>query len=47
MLRYAVAHLEIKWVFKPHPRGLLSEFGVMSKTEVDDYYRRWERIELA
>ena len=49
MLRYAEAHPEIKWVFKPHPilRGLLSEFGVMSKAEVDDYYQRWERIGLA
>ena len=49
MLRYAEAHPEIKWVFKPHPilRGLLSEFGVMSKEQVDDYYRRWERIGLA
>lgn len=49
MLQYAEAHPEIKWVFKPHPilRGLLSEFGVMSKAEVDEYYARWERIGLA
>ena len=49
MLRYAETHPEIKWVFKPHPilRGLLEKFGVMSKVEVDDYYRRWERIGLA
>lgn len=49
MLEYAEAHPEVKWVFKPHPvlRGLLSEFGVMSKDEVNDYYRRWERIGLA
>ena len=49
MLQYAEAHPEIKWVFKPHPilRKLLSEFGVMSKAEVDDYYRRWERVGLA
>ena len=45
MLKYAEAHPEIKWVFKPHPilRGLLEEFGVMSKAGVDDYYGRWER----
>lgn len=49
ILEYAEAHPEVKWVFKPHPvlRGVLSEFGVMSKAEVDDYYRRWERIGLA
>lgn len=49
ILQYAEAHPEIKWVFKPHPilRGLLSEFGVMSKSEVDEYYARWERIGLA
>ena len=46
ILRYAEAHPDIKWVFKPHPilRGILSEFGVMGKQEVDDYYARWERI---
>lgn len=49
MLKYAEAHPEIKWAFKPHPilRKLLSEFGVMSKAEVDDYYRRWERVGVA
>lgn len=49
ILEYAEAHPEIKWVFKPHPilRKILTEFGVMSKTEVDDYYARWERIGLA
>lgn len=49
MLEYAEAHPEIKWVFKPHPilRGLLSEFGVMSKADVDGYYARWERIGIA
>ena len=49
ILEYAEAHPEIKWVFKPHPilRKILSEFGVMSKAEVDDYYARWEKIGLA
>ena len=49
ILEYAEAHPEIKWVFKPHPilRKILSEFGVMSKAEVDDYYSRWEHVGLA
>lgn len=49
MLKYAEAHPEVKWVFKPHPilRKLLSDFGIMGKDEVDDYYARWERIGLA
>lgn len=49
MLEYAEAHPNVKWVFKPHPilRGILSEFGVMSKAEVDDYYARWEQIGVA
>ena len=49
ILQYAEAHPGIKWVFKPHPilRGLLSDFGIMNKNEVDDYYSRWERIGLA
>lgn len=49
ILKYAEAHPKIKWVFKPHPilRKILAEVGVMSKTEVDDYYARWEHIGLA
>lgn len=49
ILKYAESHPEIKWVFKPHPilKGLLSEYGVMSKEEVENYYTRWERIGVA
>ena len=48
MLRYAEKHPEIKWVFKPHPilRGMLSQYGIMTKKEADEYYHRWERIGL-
>lgn len=49
ILKYAESHPEIKWVFKPHPilRGLLADYGVMSKDEVDDYYQRWEKLGVA
>ena len=46
ILAYAMAHPEIKWLFKPHPllRWRLVESGVWTKDEVDSYYRDWERI---
>lgn len=49
MLEYAKAHPEIKWAFKPHPllRGRLVENGFMTRQEVDDYYRGWEKVGIA
>lgn len=46
MLRYAQAHSEIKWVFKPHPllREKIALSGFMTKEELDEYYEAWARI---
>lgn len=46
ILDYAVAHPEIKWIFKPHPalRRTLVESGAMSEGDVNDYYAAWDRI---
>lgn len=48
MLEYAEAHKEFKWVFKPHPilRGRLKETGLMTDSEIEDYYRRWAKIAI-
>lgn len=37
---------KVSWIFKPHPRfktAVISN-NVMSETEIDSYYRRWEKI---
>ena len=46
MLALALQHPELKWVFKPHPtlRVTLSKLNLMSKQEIDAYYRAWEDI---
>lgn len=46
ILKYAQAHPEMNWVFKPHPllRRELVLTGLMSGEEVDEYYDAWERI---
>lgn len=46
MLALALQHPELKWVFKPHPtlRVILSKLNLMSKQEIDAYYRAWEDI---
>ncbi|MBQ8459729.1 hypothetical protein IJ541_06470 [bacterium] len=44
ILEYAKQHKELNWVFKPHPtlkyRAVKS--GVMTQTEIDEYYKEWE-----
>lgn len=46
ILDYAKSHPEMSWAFKPHPllRESLVETGLMTKDEVDAYYKEWERI---
>lgn len=46
ILAYAEAHLEVKWVFKPHPllRRTLIRSGVMTQEEVESYFDRWSKI---
>ena len=46
MLEYAKSHLDIKWVFKPHPvlKPMLVKSGVMDDAEVAEYYDEWGRI---
>ena len=46
MLDYAESHPEIKWIFKPHPllKKALSDFGIMSVEEADEYYNEWGKI---
>ncbi len=46
ILAYAKCHPEMRWVFKPHPllRGALVERGLMTKSEVNEYYAEWEKI---
>ena len=37
---------KVSWIFKPHPRfktAVISN-NVMSETEIDSYYRRWEKL---
>ena len=46
ILQYAQNHREFHWVFKPHP-GLYDKIvqsGLMSKSDVDDYYKAWSDI---
>ena len=49
LLKYAEAHPEVKWLFKPHPKlkARLLEIGMMTKDEVEAYYQAWERIGAA
>lgn len=49
MLRFAEAHPEIKWVFKPHPtlRHALKASGVWTPVEINEYYMRWEKVGTA
>lgn len=46
ILNYAKQHLDINWVFKPHPqlKRALREVGQWTEKEIDDYYLEWERI---
>ena len=46
MLEFAIAHPEVKWIFKPHPglRSKLESTGFMSHKEIEDYYSAWERL---
>ena len=46
ILEWAKSHLEIDWVFKPHPRFKLSlaEEGIMTQMEIDDYYNEWGKL---
>ncbi len=46
ILVYAEAHPEIKWVFKPHPllRRTLLSAGIMTESEWNLYYERWNKI---
>lgn len=48
MLEYAESHREFKWIFKPHPvlKRTLKESGLMTDSEIADYYGRWEKIAL-
>lgn len=46
ILKYAQAHPEMNWVFKPHPRLkiALRMPGIWSEHEIDDYYGAWAKI---
>ena len=46
MLEYAKVHPEIKWIFKPHPllKKALSDFGIMTESEAEEYYTEWGKI---
>lgn len=49
ILEYAIAHPEFKWCFKPHPtlRIALVEHGGWAQSEVDSYYKAWEKLGTA
>lgn len=46
ILQFAKNHLEIQWVFKPHPRlySELKSVGGWTDEEVDRYYEDWNKI---
>ena len=46
MLEYAKTHPELNWVFKPHPllKKALVDTKIMSKSEVEDYYKEWTKV---
>ena len=46
LLRFAEAHPEIEWIFKPHPllKHSLVRSGRMDEGEVDAYFRRWAEL---
>lgn len=46
ILQYAQEHSDIHWVFKPHPglRGCLIKTGVMTVSEVDEYFAKWAAL---
>ena len=48
MLKFAKAHPEIKWVFRPHPtlRTVLARTGIWSVDEIESYYADWAAIGL-
>lgn len=48
ILKWAKTHQEINWVFKPHPKlkqSLVLD-GIMSQSEVEEYYNEWAKIGL-
>ncbi len=42
-------HKDIQWVFKPHPMLYYTAIqnGVMTKEEIDNYFKQWEELENA
>lgn len=44
ILEYAKEHLEINWVFKPHPQLKYFLLKVFDAKEVEWYYNEWEKI---
>lgn len=48
ILKFAKRHKDLNWIFKPHPRlkKELAFKGIMSETEVENYYEEWAKIGL-
>ena len=46
ILDYAKRHLDLEWVFKPHPqlRHSLLKSGLWTSNDVDDYFSEWAKI---
>lgn len=46
ILKYAKAHPEFDWVFKPHPtlKHTLIKTEIMTEEEVENYYNEWAKI---
>lgn len=46
ILKYAVEHKDIHWIFKPHPmlKIKLIQSKVWTENEVEEYYSLWEHI---
>lgn len=46
ILEFAKKHPETKWVYKPHPllKKALSDTGIMTEREADEYYEEWAKI---
>lgn len=46
ILEYAKQHLEMNWVFKPHPllKTALIKSGAWSLKKVDEYYAEWGKL---
>ncbi len=46
ILKWAKAHPELNWIFKPHPllKQILLSSDIMNEAEIEEYYNDWEKL---